>query len=109
MKYVYILEFMQLDSQKNTFWKYRTEVYSSKKSLFFSINQIIETNKGFDVELQSDDNKKYYNINDLKKCIFEYHDTYNILNYFYNSVNDDNTIKKSKFRLVFYKTELRTV
>ena len=36
MKYVYIIEFMQIDSKKNTFWKYRLEAFQSKKAILAS-------------------------------------------------------------------------
>lgn len=90
MKFVYLVEYRQLDRKTNRFELYRTEVYSSAQKAINNVHQSMDINKAYNIE----DNPSYYlNENEL-------------MNIDYSTIaNSDNV--EMRLRMIVTKTEVR--
>ena len=62
MKFVYLVEYRQLDRKTNRFELYRTEAYSSAQKAINNVHQSMDINGAYNIE----DNPTYYlNENEL--------------------------------------------
>ncbi len=50
MKFIYLIEYRQLNSSTNCFELYNTDAFSSLKKARASVENSIECNKGFDIK-----------------------------------------------------------
>lgn len=71
MKFVYIIEIGQLSKLKNEFFFYDMEVFPSEKAAQYVINNMIECNKGTDLEIVKSEEGGYRR-GEVEHTVFTY-------------------------------------
>ena len=89
MKFVYLVEYRQLNKRTNMFELYRTEVYSSKAKANRNVDQSMEINKAYDI----DEDKTSYLGENIRRVDYS------------TIANSDNV--EMRLRMVINKVEVR--
>ena len=89
MKFVYLVEYRQLNKRTNMFELYRTEIYSSKAKANRNVDQSMEINKAYDI----DEDKTSYLGENIRRVDYS------------TIANSDNV--EMRLRMVINKVEVR--
>ena len=89
MKFVYLVEYRQLNKRTNMFELYRTEVYSSKAKANRNVDQSMEINKAYSI----DEDKTSYLGENIRRVDYS------------TIANSDNV--EMRLRMVINKVEVR--